>query len=91
MRHKEHIGRVRFIGLTTAYGIRGTATLRLQRWHYDTLSSPQLQQDPFTISDDFGPDGVVGAWALSQLQQGSKGRSGTLPAEPDNSDVRPAR
>ncbi len=31
-----------------------------QSWHYDTLSSPQLPSDTFTISDDYGPDGTVG-------------------------------
>jgi hypothetical protein len=32
-----------------------------QSWHFDTLSSPHLPPDPFTISDDYGPDGAVGA------------------------------
>ena len=27
------------------------------------MSSPHLPPDPFAISDDYGPDGAVGAWA----------------------------
>ena len=34
-----------------------------QRWHYNTISSPHLPPSPFTISDDYGPPGDVGAWA----------------------------
>ena len=43
-----------------------------QRWHYERLSSPQLVPDPFTISDDYGPDGLgaVGAWAPPPLPPG---------------------
>ena len=34
-----------------------------QRWHYDTLSSPQLPPPALVLSDDFWPQGAVGAWA----------------------------
>ena len=45
-----------------------------QRWHCVTLESPHLPPDPFTISDDYGLDGAVGAWA-----------SPPLPSTPDDS------
>ena len=51
-------GRLEYTWPTTAYAIGGT-----QRWHYDTLSSPHQPPNPFTISDDYGPPGAVGAWA----------------------------
>ncbi len=42
-----------------------------QRWHYDTLSSPHLPQDPATTHDNYGQDGAAGAWATPQHQQGT--------------------
>ena len=38
---------------------------------------PHLPQDPFAISDDFGPDGAVGAWAPPPLRPGPQDLSGT--------------
>ncbi len=45
--------------------------------HYDNLSSPQLPPDPFTISDDYGLDGAVGACAPPPLPQGQRDIPGT--------------
>jgi hypothetical protein len=45
-----------------------------QNWHYD-LSSPLLSPGPFTISDNYGPDGAVGAWALPPAIAGAAGTS----------------
>ncbi len=46
-------------------------------WYYDTLSSPHLQPDPITISDDYGPAGAAGAWASPPHPSGPQDLSGT--------------
>ena len=43
--------------------LQPTPSEGLQRWHYDTLSSPHLPPPALIHSDDCGPPGAVGAWA----------------------------
>jgi hypothetical protein len=56
LRHIQHMELDELLGRTTGrLGYIGPATPSegRQSWHNHTLPSPQLPQDPFTVSDDY--------------------------------------
>ncbi len=64
-----------YIRPASAHAIERTAELALRV--YDTLSSPHLQQDPLTTSEDYGTDGIAGAWTPPPHPQGPQNFPGT--------------
>ena len=106
-RHERRMKLVELSGRTTGrlgYTRRPepTPSEGRQRWHNDTLSSPHLPPDPFTISDYYWPDGAVGAWAPPLLPPGPQdlprdygpegaagGLSRSTPRRADDTTTRP--
>ena len=73
-RHKRlmELDELRLSGLTTGPlgRLQPTPSEGRQRWHYETLSSPQPPPPALILRDDCGPTGAVGGWAPQPLPPG---------------------